>query len=94
MLADEMPGARLIEADSLVELRMRPERLTGEIADFLDDVWKRSGRKRAAGGGRRSSSSSSKGAGRQAAGARPSSSSSKGAGRQAAGARSAKRRGA
>jgi pimeloyl-ACP methyl ester carboxylesterase len=39
MLAKEMPNARLIEADSLVELRMRPERLTGEIASFLDEVW-------------------------------------------------------
>ena len=40
MLAKEMPNAQLLEADSLVELRMRPERLTGEIADFLDEVWK------------------------------------------------------
>ena len=40
MLAKEMPNARLLEADSLVELRMRPERLTGEIADFLDEIWK------------------------------------------------------
>ncbi len=39
MLADELPNARLIVADSLVELRMRPERLTGEIASFLDHVW-------------------------------------------------------
>jgi pimeloyl-ACP methyl ester carboxylesterase len=41
MLAKEMPNARLLEADSLVELRMRPERLTGEIADFLDEIWSR-----------------------------------------------------
>ena len=39
MLAKEMPNARLLEADSLVELRMRPERLTGEIAAFLDEIW-------------------------------------------------------
>jgi pimeloyl-ACP methyl ester carboxylesterase len=39
MLAKEMPNARLLEADSLVELRMRPERLTGEIAKFIDGVW-------------------------------------------------------
>jgi pimeloyl-ACP methyl ester carboxylesterase len=39
MLAEELPGARLLEADSLVELRLHPERLTGEIADFLDEVW-------------------------------------------------------
>jgi pimeloyl-ACP methyl ester carboxylesterase len=39
MLAEEMPNSRLIEANSLVELRVRPERLTNEIATFLDDVW-------------------------------------------------------
>jgi pimeloyl-ACP methyl ester carboxylesterase len=39
MLADELPNARLIEANSFVELRTQPERLTNEIAAFLDDVW-------------------------------------------------------
>ena len=39
MLAKEMTHARLIEANSLVELRMQPERLTNEIAAFLDEVW-------------------------------------------------------
>jgi len=39
MLAEELPEARLIEADSLVELRLKPERLTDEIAAFLDEVW-------------------------------------------------------
>lgn len=39
MLANEMPNARLLEAESLVELRMKPERLTGEIASFLEEVW-------------------------------------------------------
>jgi pimeloyl-ACP methyl ester carboxylesterase len=39
MLAEELPNARLIEADSLVELRLKPERLTGELAAFLDEVW-------------------------------------------------------
>jgi hypothetical protein len=39
MLAEELPDSRLLEADSLVELRLRPERLTGEIAAFLDEVW-------------------------------------------------------
>jgi pimeloyl-ACP methyl ester carboxylesterase len=38
-LAEELPNGRLLEADSLMELRMRPERLTGEIAAFLDEVW-------------------------------------------------------
>lgn len=40
MLAKELPNARLLEADSLVELRLAPERLTNEIAAFLDEVWK------------------------------------------------------
>jgi pimeloyl-ACP methyl ester carboxylesterase len=46
MLSKEMPNARLLVADSLLELRLQPERLTGEIAAFLDDVWarRRSGR--------------------------------------------------
>ncbi len=39
MLAEELPNGRLLEANSLVELRLRPERLTGEIASFLDNVW-------------------------------------------------------
>jgi pimeloyl-ACP methyl ester carboxylesterase len=39
MLAQEMPNARLIEAHSVVELRMQPERLTNEIAAFIDEVW-------------------------------------------------------
>jgi hypothetical protein len=60
MLADELPNGRLLEADSLVELRLQPERLTGEIADFLDDVWAGSGaakaprRRRSAAAGSRS----------------------------------------
>jgi pimeloyl-ACP methyl ester carboxylesterase len=40
MLADELPNARLVEADSIIELRVSPERLTGEIAGFLDDCWR------------------------------------------------------
>jgi pimeloyl-ACP methyl ester carboxylesterase len=39
MLAEELPNGRLIEANSLMELRMQPERLTNEIAGFLDEVW-------------------------------------------------------
>jgi pimeloyl-ACP methyl ester carboxylesterase len=50
MLAEEMANSRLIQANSLVELRARPERLTSEIAGFLDDVWGQRGtRKRGAG---------------------------------------------
>ena len=40
MLADELPNARLLEAHSIIELRVSPDRLTAEIADFLDVVWK------------------------------------------------------
>jgi pimeloyl-ACP methyl ester carboxylesterase len=40
MLAEELPNGRLIEADSIFELRLRPERLTLEIAAFLDECWK------------------------------------------------------
>jgi pimeloyl-ACP methyl ester carboxylesterase len=39
MLAGELPNGRLLEADSLVELRLSPERLTEEIAAFLDEIW-------------------------------------------------------
>ena len=38
-LAAQLPNARLVHARSPFELRLRPERLTGEIADFLDAVW-------------------------------------------------------
>jgi pimeloyl-ACP methyl ester carboxylesterase len=51
MLADELPNGRLLQANSFVELRLTPDRLTGEIADFLDACWKparRSGRGRRA----------------------------------------------
>jgi pimeloyl-ACP methyl ester carboxylesterase len=39
MLAAELPNGRLIGANSIIELRFRPERLTGEIAAFVDDCW-------------------------------------------------------
>jgi pimeloyl-ACP methyl ester carboxylesterase len=38
-LVHELPDARLIRADSLLELRLTPARLTGEIAGFLDACW-------------------------------------------------------
>ncbi|HEV2753822.1 MAG TPA: alpha/beta fold hydrolase [Solirubrobacteraceae bacterium] len=40
MLADELPNGRLLEADSVVELRVSPRRLTGEIAAFVDGCWR------------------------------------------------------
>lgn len=38
-LAAQLPNARLVEASSLVELRLTPARLTAEIGTFLDEVW-------------------------------------------------------
>jgi pimeloyl-ACP methyl ester carboxylesterase len=38
-LARRLPQGRLIQATSVLELRVHPERLTGEIAHFLDEVW-------------------------------------------------------
>jgi pimeloyl-ACP methyl ester carboxylesterase len=40
MLAEELPNGRLIEANSLFELRLRPRRLTNEIVAFLDECWR------------------------------------------------------
>ena len=39
MLAEELPHARLIEANSILEWRIAPERLDKELAEFLDEVW-------------------------------------------------------
>jgi len=49
MLVDELPNARLLEAGSILEMRVAPERLTNEIARFVDDCWKPQRK----GGGRR-----------------------------------------
>lgn len=51
-LAEELPYGRLIEASSILELRLSPARLTAEIGGFVDECW----RPRAAGGGRRAQS--------------------------------------
>jgi pimeloyl-ACP methyl ester carboxylesterase len=40
MLAEELPDCRLLVANSILELRISPERLTGEIAAFIQDCWK------------------------------------------------------
>jgi pimeloyl-ACP methyl ester carboxylesterase len=40
MLAEELPSGRLLQASSLVELRVAPRRLTDEIAGFVSDCWK------------------------------------------------------
>jgi pimeloyl-ACP methyl ester carboxylesterase len=39
MLSKELPNGRLIEASSILEMRLRPDRLYGEIDTFLDQVW-------------------------------------------------------
>ena len=56
MLSKELPNGHLIEASSILEMRLRPARLYGEIDAFLDQVWgprmrvvgRRRGRARAA----------------------------------------------
>jgi pimeloyl-ACP methyl ester carboxylesterase len=39
MLAAELPNARLIDANSIIELRTHPARLEARIDDFIDDCW-------------------------------------------------------
>jgi pimeloyl-ACP methyl ester carboxylesterase len=40
LLADELPKSTLLEASSILELRIAPERLTNEIADFIEQCWR------------------------------------------------------
>jgi len=39
LLAEELPNSTLLEASSILELRVAPERLTNEIADFIERCW-------------------------------------------------------
>jgi pimeloyl-ACP methyl ester carboxylesterase len=39
LLAEELPNSTLLEANSILELRVAPERLTNEIADFIERCW-------------------------------------------------------
>src|SRR5205085_2674574 len=39
-LAAELPNGRLIDANSIIELRVRPARLTAKIAEFVDECWR------------------------------------------------------
>jgi len=39
MLAEELPNARLVEASSILEWRLRPGRLDSELGSFLAEVW-------------------------------------------------------
>jgi pimeloyl-ACP methyl ester carboxylesterase len=49
LLAAELPNATLLEANSIVELRVAPKRLTDAIAGFIEGCWRpRPARRRAA----------------------------------------------
>ena len=65
MLVRELPNARLVEASSILELRLTPERLTGEIVEFIERCFKpaaKSGsRRRAAASSTRRGASSRRG---------------------------------
>jgi pimeloyl-ACP methyl ester carboxylesterase len=39
MLTSELPNARLLDANSIVERFVQPERLTAEIAAFVEECW-------------------------------------------------------
>jgi pimeloyl-ACP methyl ester carboxylesterase len=40
MLAEELPNARLVEAESLLEWRISPQHLDDELADFVEEAWR------------------------------------------------------
>lgn len=40
-LVGEMPNARLVDANSILEWRLNPGRLNDELAAFLEEVWER-----------------------------------------------------
>ena len=40
LLAEELPNSTLLEASSILELRVAPERLAGEIAEFIEQCWR------------------------------------------------------
>lgn len=39
MLLEELPNARLVEANSILEWRLSPDRLNDELTAFLEEVW-------------------------------------------------------
>jgi pimeloyl-ACP methyl ester carboxylesterase len=45
MLVRELRRGRLVQANSILELRVTPQRLTSEIAHFLDDCWRPASRR-------------------------------------------------
>ena len=40
MLAAELSNGRLVDANSIIELRTHPARLTAKIAEFVDECWR------------------------------------------------------
>jgi pimeloyl-ACP methyl ester carboxylesterase len=58
MLVNELPDARLIEAASILELRLSPERLTGQIVEFIDGCWPNSQKSRRRSGAKHSANGS------------------------------------
>ncbi len=46
MLAEEMPNARFAAARSILEWRLRPERLNAEAVDFVASCWRSGARRR------------------------------------------------
>jgi pimeloyl-ACP methyl ester carboxylesterase len=59
MLVRELPNARLLQASSVLELRLTPERLTGEVVEFVERCFAPAAR---TGGRRRSGTSARRGA--------------------------------
>src|SRR5215216_1923804 len=60
MLVRELPNARLVQASSFLELRLTPERLTGEIVKFVERCFKP--KSRGAGNRRRTAGPARRGA--------------------------------
>ena len=58
MLVRELPNARLVQASSILELRLTPERLTSEIVEFVGECFKPA---RGSGTRRRSGSGTARG---------------------------------
>lgn len=49
MLVGEMPNARLVDANSILEWRLNPGRLNDELGQFLNEVWEQPGEEPSAG---------------------------------------------
>ncbi len=54
-LAEEMPNARLVDANSIFEWRLNPGRLNDELASFLDESYSAGRRRRRSAGAAKTS---------------------------------------